>query len=207
VLTRELATYDRWTATEIRDRGHLLAKEAARIWTGPKERAVRRELEPSDEEEAPSRQELRRRFWSGLSDYLAADHPDLPAFEARPNWTIRLASGIRHIGIELRLGLRHNDVGIDVWFWSGASLPVWERIRLSPKAYNELVNAHWEFEQVEDRARGSMFLNQPASDLRNESSWPAVYGWLGEKLSLVYERVMPKLREEMDRGETASPAG
>lgn len=41
------------------------------------------------------------------------------------------------------------------------------------------------------------------ADLRNEASWPEVYDWLGKKLSLVYERVAPKLREEMDRSDAA----
>ena len=101
VLTRELATYDRWTDAEIRDRGRILAKEAAQIWIGPKEQVSRGEPEPGDDDETVGRQELRQRFWNGLNDYMVAEHPELPNFEARPSWTIRLPSGIRHIGIEL----------------------------------------------------------------------------------------------------------
>ena len=52
-----------------------------------------------------------------------------------------------------------------------------------------------------------MFINYPVNDLRNESSWADVYRWLGEKLSLIYEKVAPKLREEMDRNEAASAGG
>jgi len=201
VLTRELAAYERWSDAEIRERGRLLAREAARVWIGPKEQIARPEQDSGDDDEGPGRQELRRRFWRGLNDLLVAEHPDLPGFEARPSWTIRLPSGIRHIGVELRFSLRHDHAGIDVWFWREASFPVWERIRLSPQPYNELLNAEWEFEQVEGRPRARMFVNQSITDRRNESSWPEVYRWLGEKLSLFYERVAPKLREEMDRDE------
>jgi hypothetical protein len=88
-----------------------------------------------------------------------------------------------------------------VWFWREASLPVWERIRQSPDEYNALVGTEWEFEQVEGRPRARMFVDQAVADLRNESSWTDVYMWLGEKLSLVYERVAPKLRDAMDRNE------
>jgi hypothetical protein len=49
-----------------------------------------------------------------------------------------------------------------------------------------------------------MFVNYPVSDVRSESSWTYVYRWLSEKLSLVYEKVVPNLREEMDRNEAAS---
>jgi Protein of unknown function DUF262/Protein of unknown function (DUF1524)/Domain of unknown function (DUF4268) len=200
VLTRELADYEHWTDGKIRERGRQLAQEAARIWIGPKEQVARPESDNGDDE-SPGRQELRRRFWRGLNDYLVAEHPDLPDFEARPNWRIRLPSGLRHIGFDLRFNLRHQHAGIDVWFWREASLPVWERIRQSPEEYNALVGEEWEFEQVEGRTRARMFVNQTSTDLRNESSWADVYRWLGEKLSLVYERVAPKLRDEMDRTE------
>jgi|CXWL01.1.fsa_nt_gi hypothetical protein len=200
VLTRELANYEHWTDGKIRERGRQLAQEAARIWIGPKEQVARPESDNGDDE-SPGRQELRRRFWRGLNDYLVAEHPDLPDFEARPSWRIRLPSGLRHIGFELRFNLRHQHVGIDVWFWREASLPVWERIRQSPEEYNALLGEEWGFEQVEGRLRARMFVSQPSTDLRNEPSWGDVYRWLGEKLSLVYERVAPKLRSEMDRTE------
>jgi Protein of unknown function (DUF1524)/Domain of unknown function (DUF4268) len=202
VLTRELAAYERWTESEIRNRGRLLALEAAEIWIGPKEQIPRAESEEVDDE-GPGRGELRRRFWSDLNDYLVAEHPDLPDFEARPNWTVRLPSGIRHIGLELRFSLRHCHAGIDVWFWREASFPLWESIRLTPATYNAIVDGHWEFEQVEGRSRARIFINKAISDVRSESSWQELYRWLGEKLSLVYEKVIPRLREEMDRREKA----
>lgn len=199
VLTRELAEYEHWGESEIRVRGSVLANEAAKIWIGPKEQVARPEQDAGDDDEGPGRKELRRRFWAGLNDYLVAEHPELPDFEGRPTWTIRLPSGIRHIGFELRLGLRQGSAGIDIWFWREASFPVWDRIRAAPDAYNELVCAEWGFEQVEGRQRARMFIDRPAENLRSESSWPEVYRWLGEKLSLVYERVAARLREEMDR--------
>lgn len=199
VITRELASSIRWGEEEIRSRGQALAKEAASIWIGPREQVVRAEAESGGDEDGPGRRELRARFWRGLNDYLVAEHPDLPDFDARQSWTIRLPFGLRHIGFELRYGLRHRNVGIDVWFWRAASMPIWERIRLEPGAFNDLVGAIWEFEQIDGQERARMSLNQEA-EVRDESSWPALYGWLGEKLSLVYERIAPKLRDEMGRG-------
>ena len=49
VITRELAGYSRWGEAEIRARGQQLAREAARIWIGPKEQV------------APARADNRRR--------------------------------------------------------------------------------------------------------------------------------------------------
>lgn len=203
VITRELATPElaasnRWGEVEIRSRGRALAKEAASIWIGPKDQVTRRDTD-NGEEEGPHRRELRERFWRGLNDYLVAEYPDLPGFDVRRSWTIRLSSGLRHIGFELRYGLRHRNVGIDVWFWRAASLPAWERIRQTPGPYNELVSGTWEFEQVEGQERARMSLSQEG-EVRDEASWPQLYRWLGEKLSIVYDRVTPLLREAMDRG-------
>jgi hypothetical protein len=200
VLTRDLAGYDTWTDQEIRERGVRLARDAARIWIGPKEQVVRPERDNSDDE-GPGRQELRRRFWAGLNDYLLAEYPDLPEFETRPSWTIRLSSGLRHIGFEMRFGLRQLNVGIDVWFWREASLPVWERIRQAPDEYNALVGATWEFEQLDGQARARMSVSRLA-DVRSEATWPELYRWFGEELSLVYECVAPKLRAEMEQAVT-----
>ena len=86
-----------------------------------------------------------------------------------------------------------------MWFWWDASVPVWEAISKEPAVWNALIAAVWEFDQVEGRTRVRIFLNQTLRDARNEASWPEVYPWFGEKLTLLYEKVAPKLREEMDR--------
>lgn len=200
-LTRDLANFDRWTAAEIRERGQQLAEKAAEIWIGPKEKFVREHIESAADDEGPGRQELRRRFWAGLNDYLVAEFPDLPDLDARPSWTIRLPSGVRHIGFELRFNLRHHHAGIDVWFWRAASIPVWATIRENPSSWNYLIGDAWEFEQVDGRDRTRMFLNQSVSDVRDETLWPALHAWIGERLSLLYEKVAPRLRDEMDRVE------
>ena len=205
VLTRELSDYERWDEEEIEKRGRQLATEAVRIWIGPKDPIV--PVVAQDHEDSVGRRELRQQFWSGLSDYLAAEHPEIPQFEARPSWTLRLPSGIRHVGFDLRLGLRQKTVGIDLWFWRAASRPVWDRIRTAPESYDKLIGTGWNFEPVEGRDRARMFVDRPANDLRSDSTWPELYKWFGENLSLLYEKIAPKLREEFERADAPSIAG
>jgi len=205
VLTRELSEYDRWGEDEIEKRGRQLATEAAEIWIGPKDPILPAVVE--DHEDTVSRRELRLQFWTGLNDYLAAEHPDVPQFEPRPTWTLRLPSGIRHVGFELRLGLRQKIVGIDIWFWRAASLPVWDRIRTTPETYNALPGTSWSFEPVEGREKARMFIDRPADDLRSDTTWPELYKWFGESLSLLYEKIAPKLREELDRTDAPLVSG
>lgn len=175
VLTRELSDYERWDEEEIEKRGRQLATEAARIWIGPKDPIV--PVVVQDHEDAVGRLELRKQFWTGLSDYLAAEHPELPKFEARPTWTIRLPSGIRHVGFDLRLGLRQKTVGIDLWFWRAASRPVWDRIRKAPESYDALMGTSWNFEPFDGTDRACMSVERPAEELRSDSTWPELYKW------------------------------
>jgi len=52
--------------------------------------------------------------------------------------------------------------------------------------------------------RACMFIEQPADDLRSNSTWPELFKWFGENLLLLYEKLAPKLREEFDRTDTPS---
>ena len=198
VITRELETYCHWDEDAIRTRGEKLAEEAVKIWIGPKEQLVRSDRTNGiDDEESPGRQALRLRFWSGLSDYLVEDYPELPVVEARPSWTVRIPSGLRHIGFELRFGLRHANVGVDIWFWRAESQPTWESIKQSPGEYNKLVGSEWEFATVDGNTRTRMSISL-STDVRNEESWTKTFRWFGETLSILYAEIVPRLRENMD---------
>jgi hypothetical protein len=202
VLTRQLADYDLWGQDTIEERGRQLASEAARIWIGPKD-PIPPAVE-TDPEETVGRRELRLQFWTGLSDYLAAECPQVPHFDVRASWALRLTSGIRHIGFEVRMGLRQKRLGIDIWFWRAASLPVWERIRMAPQGFDAMAGASWGFEPLEGRDRACMSLDRPAEDLRDESTWPQHHKWFADNLSVLYEKIVPELRKQMDTTSAAA---
>jgi uncharacterized protein with ParB-like and HNH nuclease domain len=195
-LTRELAGYEKWGEEEIAARGRQLAREAISIWIGPKH-ALPPIIE-EDHENYSGRRELRMQFWTSLNEHLTAEHPEIPQFEARPSWTIRMSSGVRHIGFELRLSLRHNLVGIDIWFWRAKSFGIFDRIRLQPEFYNVLANTVWKFELIDDRERARMSIEYSAGDLRDDGVWPELFNWFGEKLVLLYGEIVPKLRNELE---------
>jgi len=196
VLTRELAGTQTWDEAAIRTRGEALGKEAAKIWTGPKEPYAA--AESASVTPSASRHEVRLKFWSGLAAHLAQAHPEVPAFEVRQYRTIRLSSGVRHIGFDLRHMLRPGEVAIDVYFWRAASEPVWERLKADPADVNALIDDAWTFERLAEEGRQlpRMTISREA-DSDDESDWPALYGWLGQKLSLLYQHVAPRLRAEM----------
>lgn len=196
VITRELATRPQWGEPEIQERGRELAKAAAKIWIGPERPPTPTKVNGNEQDE--SRFEVRRKFWEGLHDYLQSESLPVPDFEVRPVWTVRLPSSTRHIGIETRLGLRNQVVGIDIWFWREESMPLWHEIKASPTPYNEIVGQEWRFEQLGDRPRASMTIELPVENLRNPASWSPTHEWFGRQLALIYEKLFPLLRKRME---------
>lgn len=202
VLTRELGDFESWSENQIRERGKKLAAEAAKIWIGPKETVARapETAEDNNGEETPARRELRRRFWVGLNDYLVAHFPELPDIEPRTSAALRVPSGVRHIGLEIWFGLREHCVGIELYFWREPSIKVWEKLQSAPQQpWNELIGESWAFEQRGEQRLHIMSVYKQVPEIRGASSWPDAYRWLGEKLSSIYERVAPRLREELER--------
>lgn len=196
VITRELANQTAWGEVEIKARGEGLAREAAGIWIGPKEPYVQPKEKVAAGATAEDGSAFRLRFWNGLIDFLAQEHPDLPQFDSRAAMTIRLQSGVRHIGFELRHLLRPAGIALDVYFWREASFPVWEALQANPAEVNALVGADWAFGQTEDAKLRWMNIKLPMAT-SDESEWPAAFSWFGDKLALLYNSVAPKLRDEM----------
>jgi uncharacterized protein with ParB-like and HNH nuclease domain len=196
-LTRELSQYDSWGEAEIHARGRKLAKQSASIWRGPSEQAIQPATQPEAELE-PERFELRRRFWAGLADRLASEHPDLPSPDSRAASVIRLASGARHVGFELQFNLKRQMVVIDVWFWRQESMPLWESLRSRPEVVDGMFGEAWSFEKVEGRERGRMSLEHAVAELRDERVWPAAQGWLCGNLIVLYREFVPWLRRAVE---------
>ena len=69
---------------------------------------------------------------------------------------------------------------------------------LVPASYHTLTGAAWSLEPVEGRERARMFVERPADDLRRDSTWPELYKWFGENLSLVYENIALKSSDVKD---------
>ena len=160
---------------------------------------VETEEQTEARDDTPGRHELRTRFWAGLNLFLGDMHPSMVQIESRPSASVRLPSGIQHIGFELYFGLRDSYIKAEVYFWRDPSFGLWEAIRNAPDEWNALIGDKWEFEQIGDRHRGRMSVRRETPRLRDESSWPEAYRWLGEKLSAVYQTITPRLKQEMER--------
>lgn len=198
VLTREIGEAQAWDADAIRARGEAMAHAAKAIWAGPAE--PYQAADDADDEAAVDgvpRQVLRRRFWNGFHAHMAQTHPEVPPFEPRQFKTIRLKSGVPHIGFELRHMLRPSEVAIDVYFWRTASFPVWERLQEDRAETDALIGDSWSFGRPDDDHQPRWMTVALAADSDDEDAWPSLYGWLGQKLALLYTGLAPLLRDEM----------
>lgn len=196
VITRELADQSSWGEAQIRARGEGLAHEATSIWVGPKVLYVLPKEKAAAGTNGEDGASLRSRFWNGLVDFMAEEHADLPAFESRATMTIRLQSGVRHIGFELSHLLRPAAVALTVNFWREASFPVWESLKAAPADIDAAMDAEWAFGQTDDGKPRWMNIKL-AMPTAEESAWPAAYAWFGDKLALLYGTIASTLRDEM----------
>lgn len=197
VMTRELGDASTWGEDTIRARGQAMAEAALALWTGPKQPYQSQDAAADEAEGGAQRHELRRKFWNGLLAHVAATHPEVPAFEPRQYKTIRLRSGVTHIGFELRHQLRPSEVAIDVYYWREASFPVWERLQQDRTEIDTLIDDSWTFDRPQNDEHPRSMTITLAADSDDESAWPSLYGWLGQRLALLYAQVAPRLREEM----------
>ena len=88
-MTRQLAELETWGETEIRQRGEAMAQVAATIWPGPAAPVRRIDQETKA---APSRFDLRLRYWTGFREHLNAVGSPLAVPEPRPDYSLPLRS-------------------------------------------------------------------------------------------------------------------
>lgn len=193
VLTRELGQSENWGEDEIRSRGEQLAREAAAIWVGPVEPYV-----PSETADAANDYRAQRfAFWSGFAAYIAHAHPEVPMIEPRNTREIRLSSGVRYISVDLRYKIQTGQLFIDMYFNNKRAVPVWKKLSVDPTAINLAIDDTWEFTCSPTRNWAWATVRYDvASD--DPAEWPTVFGWLGQKLSLLYGQVFPMLHQELE---------
>ncbi|MCZ8167200.1 DUF4268 domain-containing protein [Silanimonas sp.] len=198
VMTRALGDQPTWGEDAIRARGELMAEAALNLWVGPKEPWQAKD--ESGEEEADgrlNRHDVRKKFWSGFLEHVRKTHPEVSSFDPRHYKAIRLKSGVPHVGFEIRHQLRPSEVAIDVYFWREASFPLWERFLLDQEDIDRLINDRWTFDRPQNDSHPRSMTISLSADAEDEDGWPSLYGWLGQKLALLYAQIAPRLREEM----------
>jgi hypothetical protein len=142
VLTRELASYERWTESETRERGNALARQAAEIWIGPKEHVAQQASG------AGSRKGFHL-FDSLFSAVIGEVKRLLPipmstfkntwAFRKSTQW-IRYywASKDVHVGLSASPGAAGKDAAMYVYFWNhGLDTRIVELIRANAESLRE----------------------------------------------------------------------
>jgi hypothetical protein len=187
-LTREIAEHAQWTVAEILARGERMARDAAMLWTGPRESYATQD-EPQWEQEA---RQVRMAFWSGFAEHLSLHHPELPAIEPEPARALRLKSGVPQVRLVLRFKVQDGAVALVLKFKRRA-VPLWQSLRDAPEVANAWVGQEWSFID-NDGSETTMVLDfAPAN--KDTAWWPTLYEWLASKLALVHVHALPWLRE------------
>lgn len=193
-LTRELTNHTVWDENSIMTRGRALAREASGIWIGPKlpYYAPVTQIEDND---GIDRENLRLRFWSGLTEYISEKDDSFPLFEPRRNRMVRMPSMLNSVTIDLRHAIQNPHVSIEIGFCRESYLPIWESLRSNPTELNQLTYADWSFKQ-QDKKSASMQITHYCAAY-DESSWHGIYEWFYLKLGFIYKNIVPLIQSEV----------
>jgi hypothetical protein len=190
-LTREVSTFSQWTEQEIGARGQRLAQEAATLWSGPSEGHASEEVAVQIQETRA----VRLAFWTGFASHLEQSHPELPPFEPGYKRAVRMKSGVPCVSLEARYKVQEDSISLDVYFHRKA-LKLWSKLREERQHVDAMVGETWTFELAPKGEYAWMTLERAASS-SDPAHWPALHGWLAQKLAQMHQQVLPYIREEM----------
>lgn len=191
-LTRDLAAFDQWTEDEIQARGLRMAEDVVRLWPGPKDAHAGEEVAL----QLMETRETRLAFWTEFAKYLSQKHPELAPIEPGYKRCLRLKSGVSNILLETRYKVAEDSVAVDVYF-SQKALQLWLRLRDDPQYLESMMGGEeWIFDKTPKTGYAAMSIERVASS-SDQAHWPALHGWLGQKLAQLYSLVLPYLQAEL----------
>jgi len=196
VLTRDLATYDRWTDVEIEGRGRQLAREAVRIWIGPKEGVARPERGFSGE--LTEKGQLYLRYWTEFRAFMADKSP-IKCHKAYPQDSMTHSLGrsgvyLASIAVfsnwddapepenRVELGLEGDEA--KHWF---------ERLEAEKTEIDREFGASLLWYNPADANRCTIALRRPAN-IHDEKLWPEQFEWLRHNLELLAKVFGPRVK-------------
>ncbi len=183
VLTRSLADSGSWGAVEIQSRGQELAKRAATIWPGPA--APVRRSEPRTEGVEPARYGLRRGYWTGLREHVAAVGSPLKL--RAPTNTYDLRCGRIGAGARLHayITLRHRWISAAVIFDGKQAKQEYQEIRAHREAIESEIGARLHWTNRPDGKTFEVVYRNPV-DPTAEALWPTYFDWQRRALETLH---------------------
>ncbi len=188
VLTKELASIERWTEVEIQERGHQLASEAAKIWIGPKEPvaviqqdngldgAVKGGASSSNTKQLQL--DYWRQFLAGLNaqtDFAKTRNP--PA----ESW---MSFGMGHSGFDLQtfISVRKRHVGVTMRISGTNKAEHFHTLYAQKSAIEEEIGEILTWHELPDKKSSYVSLQLRDSDPKDRSLWSQQHEWLIDKL-------------------------
>ncbi|WP_165253142.1 DUF4268 domain-containing protein, partial [Paludisphaera soli] len=197
VMTRELADHDAWSEVEIERRGRAMAEVAARVWPGP---AVPVRRQEDDAKAAPTRFEVRLRYWEGFREHLRAGGSLLKPGKPQPHYSQgcgRLAPGV---ALYAYLNLRNERLAVAAYFHDEAPLRLYHDLREHREEIETEVGSKLVWAHGPDRKSGEIMLRNPV-DPTDEALWPSYYDWMRRWLETFRRVLGPRiLRDELGGG-------
>jgi hypothetical protein len=197
-MTRQLAEHESWGEREIRRRAYRMAQIAAELWPGPAATVV--SATGIAVKEPPTRFELRRRYWTGLREHLAAKGSTLEAKE--PNETNALRCGMIGTGVALYayFSLKNKRLTVSAQFYGNRAKHLFQTLHERREELEAEIGAKlvWSVPGKDSHYR-EILLRNPVNPT-DESLWPSYFDWMRRSLEN-FERVIGPMIPSKSRGE------
>jgi hypothetical protein len=190
-MTRQLAEFTSWGPSEIEYRAREMARMAAVLWTGPDRLSPVRDERV--QKNSGTRFEIRKRFWTGLSDYVRKGEYDLAL--KPPNSSNALRCGLIGTGVALYAyySLKNKRLAVAAQFYGEKAKGLFQVLRERRDELEAEIGARvvWSIPAKSSYYR-EILVRNPVNPTE-ESLWPAYYEWLCRSLEDLRRVIEPKL--------------
>lgn len=188
-LTRELFDhYPQWTEDEIKTRGAELAKEAARIWKGPKELVAPAEADSGRDDPIPAgrklsdTKKLKQEFWAEFMQRLRAQSKLIRPRTPLPQYWMDFAIGRSDFGLQALMSVRYHFVGVSLMLVGPNKAAFYQQLHAQQSEIEAELGEALTWYELPDKKSSYVSLYQKNSDPNDRAQWPEQHQWIIDKL-------------------------
>jgi len=183
VLTREVGTYDRWGVAEIRERGELLAKAAAKIWVGPSAEAVAARQDTGDDgvdddqELTPLRQ-IQLDFWTQFYDLLQEETGWNVRRKPQPWYWMDVPIGRQYFTMNVVILVRESRMNVALMVAGPNKAEYYQQLYSQKDAIESELGETLEWYELPEKKSSYIQIDRYGVDLTNRALWPEYLQWM-----------------------------
>ena len=198
-LNRQLAKLEKWTESEIKERGLQLAKVASQLWIGALEveqdQATDEQKEPEDEQNNLTKtQQLQLDYWDAFMQYLDVQASIVRTRKPQPQGWSDFAIGRTNFGLLTYINSRDRRVGVELVISGPDAKTYYHVLKQNKSAIEEEIGAPLNWWELPEKISSYVDLHTKEFDIQDRPHWPKQHAWLHKWLEAFYHCFAPRIK-------------